>query len=468
MTQAQSRTPGGDYPGDDSMADKDTAAKLEATFREAEQTGLQMAIKGRIVALVLIGIFLVVSRAGSDISTSIGYALVVSGFALLGALHYWLIGSRFDFPWVKYVFISLDIAILSLLIATQPLYDSIDLPLSINFRSTQFQYYFVVLGVAAFSFSPGLVLWSGVAGVVGWLGAFAWVTRDMSEALSWGDIPPNPTDQQVLDVLFNANFIGTGSRIQEAIFLLVVAILIAIVMLRARRTVRRQLELDLERSAISEIFGQFVPRAIADALIRDRGVLRPLERDATILFIDIADFTAMTEAQGAAQIVRVLNAYFDEVTRIISNHDGVITQFQGDAILATFNVPLEDSQHAAKAVRAAREIQRLLQNQTFEGEKIRSRIGICTGPVVAGNIGGGGRQNYTVHGDTVNLAARLESCNKEYATEVLIAQSCLDLALAVIDDNAFRRVGEISVRGFSEPVAIYTPKDSREAATSRL
>lgn len=443
------------------MADSDTAAKLETTFREAEQSGLKMAIKGRFIALGLIGIYLFGSRAGFNLATSIDYVLVVVGFAALGGLHYVLIGSRFDYPWIKYVFVSLDIAILSILIATQPLYDSIDLPQSIIFRGTQFLYYFVVLAVAAFSFSPGMVLWTGIAGVCGWLGAFAWVTKDMTEALSWGDMPPNPTNQQVLDILFNVNFIGTGSRIQEALFFLVVAILIAVVMLRARRTVRRQLELDLERSAISEIFGQFVPRAIADALIRDRGVLRPLERDATILFIDIAGFTAMTEAQGAARIVRVLNSYFDEVTQIISNHDGVITQFQGDAILATFNLPLEDERHAVKAIRSAREIQKLLRSRSFEGQRIQARIGICTGPVVAGNIGGGGRQNYTVHGDTVNLAARLESSNKEHATDTLIAQSCLALARKELGADGFRRVGEISVRGLSDPVAIYTPDDGR-------
>ena len=335
------------------------------------------------------------------------------GFVALGGIHYVIIGSRFDRKWVKYVFISIDVAILSALIATQPLYESIDLPQAVNFRNTIFPYFFVVLGVSAFSFSPGMVLWTGVAGVIGWLSAFAWSIQDMTVRFDWTDIGPAPTNEHFISIFLNPNWIGTGSRIQESVMFMVVAILIAVVMWRARNTVRRQLELDEERRTITEVFGQFVPKAIADALIADRGALEPVERDATILFSDIAGFTEMTERHGAQKIVQILNTYFDEITRIIGGYDGVITQFQGDAILATFNVPLEDPEHAVKAVRAARDIQALVREKTFDGTKIRARVGVCTGPVLAGNIGGGGRQNYTVHGDTVNLAARLEALNKE-------------------------------------------------------
>ena len=94
-------------------------------------------------------------------------------FAALGLVHYALIATRFDKPWVKYVFISLDIAIVSALVATQPLYESAaELPSVMMFRTAVFPFYFVILGVAAFSFSPGMVLWTGIAGALGWLAAF--------------------------------------------------------------------------------------------------------------------------------------------------------------------------------------------------------------------------------------------------------------------------------------------------------
>ena len=91
--------------------------------------------------------------------------------------------------------------------------------------------------------------------------------------------------------MLNPYFVGTGSRVQEAVAFFVVAMLIAMVMHRARRTVRRQLELNEERMAITEVFGQYVPPSIANALINDRGALQPVERQASVLFVDIASFT---------------------------------------------------------------------------------------------------------------------------------------------------------------------------------
>ena len=149
----------------------DQQATLAETFREAEQAGLRIAIKCRVAALLLLGTFLVWSRMASP-GHALELGLAIAGFAALGLIHFAFIGSRYDRAWLKYAFITLDIAILSLLMATQPLYDSIDVPQAMLFRSTIFPFYFLILGVAAFSFSPGLVLWSGIMVVAGWLGAF--------------------------------------------------------------------------------------------------------------------------------------------------------------------------------------------------------------------------------------------------------------------------------------------------------
>ena len=124
-------------------------------------------------------------------------------------------------------------------------------------------------------------------------------------------------------------------------------------MWRARHTLERQLEAERDRATLYGIFGRFVPRAIVNAMIAGRGALAPIEREATVLFADIAGFTAMTERAGAVRTVEILNAYFDEVTRIIGAHNGVVTQFHGDAVLAMFNVPVEDPRHAENAFEAA-------------------------------------------------------------------------------------------------------------------
>lgn len=431
------------------MAEVQIQTDIEKTFYAAEQAGLKLAIKGRLVALLLVGLWLVPTR-GAERATDIVLALLV--LAALGVTHYLVIGSAWDRKWVKYVFLSIDSLLLSAAIAILPPEPRLAVPQILMFRFDIFPYYFIILGVAAFSFSPGLVLWSGVLGAIGWLAAFAWVRAGMDAPLDWSDALRDGTREQFLRVFLDQNFVATGSRVQEALVYVVVAILIAVVMYRARQTVRRQLEAERDMATVSQIFGRFVPEAVARSMIEDQGVLDPVEREATVLFIDVAGFTNLTEAKGARTTVEILNAYFDAATEIISKHNGVVTQFQGDAILAVFNVPIENDAHAQCAFDAAIEILAKVRDNSFAGERFAVRIGLNSGPVVAGNVGGGGRQSYTVHGDTVNLAARLEALNKEHGTSLLVSQS----AAALLPDAGLRHIGDAEIKGLSAPVAIHT------------
>lgn len=427
------------------------AETLDRTFVKAEQSGLKLAIRGRLVALALIALWFVLSR-GMDPSKSAAYAGLIAAFALLGVVHYCIIVWDKDHPLVKYLFITLDVVLLSALVATQPLFPSADLPQSMAFRNSVFPFYFVVLAVAAFSFSPRVVLWAGFAGAASWLGAFAWATQGMADRLEWSDMPLSPTREQFEAIFLNLNFVGTGSRMQESVAYLAVALLTALAVARARSIVRQQIIAERERAELDQVFGQYVPPAITAALVADRGVLTPAERTATVLFVDLADFTALTREVGAVGTVGVLNAFFDVVAGVIGHHRGVITQFQGDAVLATYNVPVEDPQHAERAVRTALEILDTVHSRDFEGLQLRVRIGVATGPVVAGSVGGGGRQSYTVHGDTVNLAARLEALNKSHGSELLIAASTAEL---VRDQFALEDQGKVDIRGLA-PIGVYT------------
>jgi len=145
----------------------------------------------------------------------------------------------------------------------------------------------------------------------------------------------------------------------------------------------------------------------------------------------------------------------------IERHGGVIHQFQGDAILATFNLPIEDAQHALNAVRAGLEIQSLVREHLFgEGVRLLTRVGINTGQIVGGTVGGTGRLGYTVHGDAVNLAARIEQMNKKFGTYVLVAETTASLCK---DEIAFRAVGASEVRGREQSVQLFTPESGAEA-----
>jgi class 3 adenylate cyclase len=331
------------------------------------------------------------------------------------------------------------------------------------FRGPVFPFYFIILGIAAFSFSPGLVLWTGIAGALGWLGAFFHAAGKVEGVLNWSEIPPRPTAEQVMAVVLDPSFGGLGSRYQEAVSLALVAFLIAAVMWRARDTLRRQLQAERDRASLSGLFGRFVPRAVVNAMIAGRGTLAPIEREATVLFVDIAGFTAMTERAGANRAVEILNAYFEEVTRIIGEHNGIVTQFQGDGVMATFNVPVEDPRHASNAFEAACAILDCVAAYEFAGERLRVRIGVNTGSLVAGNVGGGGRQSYTVYGSTVNLAARLEALCKEHGASLLLSAT----TAKALPDARLVAVGDVAVRGLREPVTVFSiPADGEPSPSA--
>ncbi|MFY9315386.1 MAG: adenylate/guanylate cyclase domain-containing protein [Burkholderiales bacterium] len=209
-----------------------------------------------------------------------------------------------------------------------------------------------------------------------------------------------------------------------------------------------------ETEFLRETFGRYVPQHIAEAILEKRGALEPQQRIATILFTDIEAFTRIAEQLPPAKVVELLNEYFSCIVKIFERHGGVVTQIQGDALLVSFNVPLEDPAHAANAVRAALDIEREVNHRTF-GDVVRfvTRVGINTGRVIAGPVGAEHRLVYTVHGDAVNLAARLEALNKEHGTHILVAESTRRLAR---DGFAFVALGEVTVRGKSEPVHVYT------------
>jgi len=207
-----------------------------------------------------------------------------------------------------------------------------------------------------------------------------------------------------------------------------------------------------ERQLIRETLGRFVPEEVAHSLLAGGGQIEPQQVDATILFCDIESFTQLTESLGPVKMVDVLNTFFSAMVAILEQHDGVVTQFQGDAILATFNVPITNPDHATNAIHAAEEMLSCVASSNFAGETLNVRIGVNTGSIVAGAIGAEGRLSYTVHGDAVNLAARLESLNKEYGTRLLVSEKTMKLS----PELEFSQVGESAVRGQTKSILIYT------------
>jgi class 3 adenylate cyclase len=210
-----------------------------------------------------------------------------------------------------------------------------------------------------------------------------------------------------------------------------------------------------ERERMRRTFAYFVPESIAAALLSDQGAIEPHDQEATILFSDIEQFSRIAAGLKPREVLSLLNSYFDLVANIIHRRSGVITQFQGDAVLASFNLPVTDKDHARHALEAALEIEQALDATIFSGGvRLRIRVGICTGLAVGGTVGGGERLGYTVHGDTVNLASRIEELNKALKTRILLSERTAEL---LSGRAALRDLGLVEIRGFDAPIRVFEP-----------
>jgi len=244
-----------------------------------------------------------------------------------------------------------------------------------------------------------------------------------------------------------------GFTLVEVLVSIVSAVILGFAIYRSYQL----LEESVVESSSNRELARFVPREVAARIkTADESVAAGQGEtvEATVLFLDIEGFTTLSEKLPPQAVVRTLNEFYAAVAEPIVRRDGVINQFQGDAILATFNAPRLNADHAANAIAAALQIQALLETSTFgEGLALRARIGINTGQVIHGLIGTPDRLGYTVIGDEVNIAARLEALNKDYGTSIIVSESTRDRAGP--ERFAFALLDEALVRGRTKPTRIY-------------
>jgi len=214
-----------------------------------------------------------------------------------------------------------------------------------------------------------------------------------------------------------------------------------------------------ERDFINETFGKYVTREIRDEILAGRIPLNGQRVEATLLFSDLRNFTAYVEEASPEEIIISMREYFTVLQRAIRKHQGLVLQFVGDEIEAVFGVPMRDSDHAARAVRAALEMRKSLealnQKRIQEGRQpFKHGIGIHTGEVLAGNVGSEDRLSYALIGDTVNLASRIETLTKAFACDILASEETvkrLDSSLQI----EMERQSPCQVKGHTKPVVVY-------------
>ena len=226
-----------------------------------------------------------------------------------------------------------------------------------------------------------------------------------------------------------------------------------------------------QKRFIKGAFKQYLSPLVIEELVQhpERLKLGGELRDLSIFFSDIRGFTSISEHLNPQELTALLNDYLTAMTDIIYAHEGTVDKYEGDAIIAFWNAPLAQKNHAILAVHTALECQAKLVelNPKYKeqiGAELHQRIGLNSGPVVVGNMGSRQRFNYTFLGDAGNLAARLEGINKQFGTSLLISEN----TRKQLDDSiAVREIARVQVVGRKEPVTVYEPMMPAEAETRK-
>jgi len=259
----------------------------------------------------------------------------------------------------------------------------------------------------------------------------------------------------LLAYLFLSNFFFSN----RAIIVEVISPTLVIFLAYASITAYRLGTEEKEKKRIRDTFGTYVTSQVVDELLQspDKANLGGSRKEVSILFADVRGFTSLSEKMAPERVVEYLNDLFEPMNNIIFEHHGTIDNIIGDCLMAIFNAPLDQPDHVERCVRTGMamitDMKRLQREWQAQGRPTLSiGVGINTGEVVVGNVGSASRKVYTVIGDDVNLAARLEALTRQYQVDIIIGEATYE---AVKDIVRVRRLGEVVVKGKTKPVEIY-------------
>jgi adenylate cyclase len=351
--------------------------------------------------------------------------------------------------WFLLVSVVIDMALLMGLIWSFHL--QYEQPPAFYLKAPTLLYVFIFIALRALRFDPSYVIAAGLTGAAGWL-FLLWYA-----AFGTNSILDLTTRDYVL--YMTSNRVLIGAEIDKILTILLVTGVLAVALARAQRMLVRE----VTDSTVAQDLSRFVSPEIADRITTADQALQPGDgevKEASILFSDIEGFSTISEALPPGELMHLLNEYFAAVSEVIDRHGGVITQFEGDAMLVTFNTARPDPDHAANAVRTAIGIQQTVGTRKFgPGHALRTRCGLNTGSLISGAVGTPERLLFTVHGDEVNVASRLEQLNKDYGTYVLATEQTRN---AAGDGFAFTPVGEVTLRGRATPTRVFTVETKRK------
>ncbi len=418
-------------------------SRTESAFSEEERQGLMLAAKTRTIALAVVLLWQIVDNPLSGLAYVYELSLFAA-FGILGIMQYYCARTRFHMNSLKYLFVFADCALLALvLLFGNPFWDY-EVPAAFTMHSSRFSFFFIFLMQSAFSLRPRLVLWCGACIVLARTGMLLWVVG--RPGVSTNLDLPELTPQALIEAASDPNFVLLGHWAIEVIVTLIIAAGLASVVVRSRRLVQNRSLAERARANLARYFSPNVVDRLSGAH-EALGAVR--EQHVAVLFADIVDFTGLCERESPDSVVALLRSYHDRLGQAIFDNGGTLDKYLGDGLMATFGTPETGPHDAQSALRCALDMIAALDAWNVERiaagrGSVRVGIGLHYGPVIAGDIGNERRLEYSVIGDTVNIANRLERLTRSLGTALVVSDGLVKAIDRESDD------GKTLVQGLSD------------------
>ena len=422
--------------------DETTQARIGRAMRGEEDTGLAFALGARTLALLVVGVWLAIEVPMPRVTYYFG---LVGLFLVLGAGHFYTRrNTAHPTAWTT-LFIALDSCLLAVaLILPNPLSENL-WPIQGNLRIHNDLYLYIWLALAAISYSPFFVLWTGVTTMAAWSLATWWVVSLPETITELNEHLATPADplwvDQSFGMYFDPYFVSLGGWQNQVVLYLIATGLVAAAVWRSRKLLIRQARAERARGNLARFFSPNVVEQLADS---DDALSEVRTQEVAVLFIDLVGFTRYSETLTPTEVIEVLRSFHQRSAKVIFEHGGTIDKYMGDGIMATFGTPKPGAKDALSALHCACAVRKALKDwnrdrQAAGEQALETGIGLHFGPVVVGAVGDPRCMEFTVVGDTVNVASRLERLTRQRNCPMIVSAAAVDVATAQAETEGERR-----------------------------
>ena len=434
-----------------------TQRQARRAFAREALTGFRMATLIRLASVPLLMLFVAYLMRNNAAMWFVEACLVVYaayGLAELAIVRHLLSGGR-HLPGTVHIMIALDMVLIAFaMFGSQALFDHPWPPQAfVNSRTVVF--FFFVISLYAFNFSPWLMIWAALCAAAAWSAGMTWLLllpdtiTQMPRGVSAQEMVPGARDPRFLDV---------DAWIQDVLVLMLTGLALAGVVARTRQLVRGQIATARERANLAR---HFAPTMVDEIAAHDAMLEEVHRQDVAVMFADVVGFTRLAESLEPEATVAVLRGLHRRLEKAVFDHGGTLDKFLGDGAMATFGTPRTGPRDAANALDAARAaldaVDRWNAKRAARGAKsVRLSVGLHYGSVVLGDLGSDRRLEYAVIGDTVNVAARIETMTRSLDARIAASAALVERVRAEGGDLAgMEAMGTHDLRGREEPVVVW-------------